>query len=737
MWRSTNAASMLLAAAIAWKSPVKWRLRSSIGTTWVRPPPAAPPLMPKIGPSEGSRRHRIGRLPIAPRPCVSETEVVVLPSPALVGVIAETHTIFASGAPDRRSITLRSMWSLCLPYRSTSSSSRPISVATSMIGRRTASWAISRLLFTFAPLLMSVRDRGRAALRHKIVLVEPGPPERLDQLGRLARADQVGDGEPDDRRGLEPVRAPSGVDDESLHLGESHDRRVVGGDVAVAGPLPQDLGVAEHRQQLDHVHRQILDEPEGARVGVARVGLDLGTHHELAAVGLADVDVQRAGHDDLVQQRLHRLGHARLQDVRGQRQRHADQVADQRAPAGDAGDHGVAADGAAVGLDPRDLAVLDVDAGDVGVLVDLDAHLVGFLAVAPDHRVVADDTAGRVVKGGQDREGGMVADVQLRAQVLDLVGVHDPRVDAHQPVHLGPLHHRVHRAVGVGQRQVPVLGEQHVEVEVLRERLVQLHARLVEAGAFGRQIVGADDGGVSARGARAQVAAVEHGDLLDAVTLGQVVGRGQAVCAGADDDDVVARLEVVVAEVAVLSEQADHAATSLRRTAAADTGVMLSIAPASSSDSHMYSPNSQPQSTQKPPSSFRMIDPQRITEPAMQAPAGNRCGRTSSEDERMNTSRTRSPPSITAAQPQVMSVAQIASDSDAMRARSCSTRENGHSTTPCDGDRRSVHTPSTWLALSSSSPALSRSTSAFGPRTSILPCWEMSAAHAVASPFDG
>ena len=92
---------------------------------------------------------------------------------------------------------------------------------------------------------------------------------------------------------------------------------------------------------------------------------------------------------------------------------------------------------------------------------------------------------------------------------------------------------------------------------------------------------------------------------------------------------------------------------------------MPSIAPASSSDSHMYSPNSQPQSTQKRPSSFRMIDPQRITEPAMQAPAGNRCGRTSSEDERMNTSRTRSPPSITPAQPQVMSVAQIASDQTA------------------------------------------------------------------------
>ena len=34
MWLSSIAASRLLAAPMAWKSPVKWRLMSSIGTTW-------------------------------------------------------------------------------------------------------------------------------------------------------------------------------------------------------------------------------------------------------------------------------------------------------------------------------------------------------------------------------------------------------------------------------------------------------------------------------------------------------------------------------------------------------------------------------------------------------------------------------------------------------------------------------------------------------------------------------
>ena len=102
---SSSAASRLLAAPTAWMSPVKWRLRSSIGTTCVMPPPAAPPLMPKTGPSEGSRRHSTGSLPIRPRPWVSDTAVVVLPSPALVGVTPATQTILASGASLSRSTT--------------------------------------------------------------------------------------------------------------------------------------------------------------------------------------------------------------------------------------------------------------------------------------------------------------------------------------------------------------------------------------------------------------------------------------------------------------------------------------------------------------------------------------------------------------------------------------------------------------------------------------------------------
>jgi len=76
---------------MAWKSPVKCRLISSGGATCAAPPPVAPPFMPKQGPSEGSRRQISVRLPIRLSASPSPIVVVVLPSPAGVGLIAVTR----------------------------------------------------------------------------------------------------------------------------------------------------------------------------------------------------------------------------------------------------------------------------------------------------------------------------------------------------------------------------------------------------------------------------------------------------------------------------------------------------------------------------------------------------------------------------------------------------------------------------------------------------------------------
>mmetsp|Transcript_13934 Transcript_13934/g.30741 ORF Transcript_13934/g.30741 Transcript_13934/m.30741 type:complete len:327 (-) Transcript_13934:299-1279(-) len=90
---SIAAETRLLAAVTAWMSPVRCRLNSSIGITCAYPPPAAPPLIPKVGPCEGWRIQATVFLPRwAPRACARPMVVVDLPSPRGVGLMPVTTT---------------------------------------------------------------------------------------------------------------------------------------------------------------------------------------------------------------------------------------------------------------------------------------------------------------------------------------------------------------------------------------------------------------------------------------------------------------------------------------------------------------------------------------------------------------------------------------------------------------------------------------------------------------------
>ena len=90
-WLSTSEARRLFAEVMAWKSPVKCRLMSPAGTTIDLPPPVAPPFRPNVGPSDGSRRASATLSPFNAMPCARPIEIVVLPSPAEVGVSAVTR----------------------------------------------------------------------------------------------------------------------------------------------------------------------------------------------------------------------------------------------------------------------------------------------------------------------------------------------------------------------------------------------------------------------------------------------------------------------------------------------------------------------------------------------------------------------------------------------------------------------------------------------------------------------
>ena len=101
-----------------------------------RPAAGRPPLRPKTGPIDGCLSAIAAFLPILRSPCASPIDVVVFPSPAGVGVIAETRISLPGGlSADARSSASRRTFALSRPYGSRWSGAIPRSRATSAIGR--------------------------------------------------------------------------------------------------------------------------------------------------------------------------------------------------------------------------------------------------------------------------------------------------------------------------------------------------------------------------------------------------------------------------------------------------------------------------------------------------------------------------------------------------------------------------------------------------------------------------
>src|SRR5574341_345958 len=124
---------------------------SSMGTTCEYPPPAAPPLTPNTGPSDGSRIARIAFFPMRRSAWATPTVTVDFPSPAGVGLMPVTRTRRPLGW--RAASAPRVILALCLPYSSISSSLSPSSAATSAIGRNLAAWAMAMSVGTLAAVV--------------------------------------------------------------------------------------------------------------------------------------------------------------------------------------------------------------------------------------------------------------------------------------------------------------------------------------------------------------------------------------------------------------------------------------------------------------------------------------------------------------------------------------------------------------------------------------------------------
>ena len=163
----------------------------------------------------------------------------------------------------------------------------------------------------------------------------------------------------------------------------------------------------------------------------------------------------------------------------------------------------------------------------------------------PDDGVVPDDPARRVVERAEDRIRGSLREVELRAELADLVRVDDlesiPRslfTSARSCIVI------IARSECASVR-CPCCENIRLKSSSRRQALVELDALAVERRALGRAVVRADDRRVPPGRARADVRAARGRDVLDAVVLREVVRGREAVRAAADDHDVVAALQLV------------------------------------------------------------------------------------------------------------------------------------------------------------------------------------------------
>ncbi len=196
-------------------------------------------------------------------------------------------------------------------------------------------------------------------------------------------------------------------------------------------------------------------------------------------------------------------------------------------------------DAALACLHAGDAAVVDHHAGHFAVLDDVHAELRSGAGIAPGHRIVTHGAGAGLMDAAPDREARILRVVEIGQQLLDLAAVEQFGVDAVEAHDVAaPREHvELHRAHG--EHDLAAVRDHAVVVQFVREALPQLHRMLEELGVAVDHIVGADERGVAADIARADVGPFQHGDVGDAVVLGEVVGGGKAVAAAADDHHVI------------------------------------------------------------------------------------------------------------------------------------------------------------------------------------------------------
>ena len=285
---------------------------------------------------------------------------------------------------------------------------------------------------------------------------------------------------------------------------------------------------------------------QSTALGVRVEGVDAGAHHELALVGLRDVDVHRVAHHDAVENLLVDLADERLQGVRLDRYSEAGHRRQEAGATGGDEANLAGSDRSTRRLEPGHAAVDDIDIRHLAALDDVYPERITGTTKRKDDSVVTRDAAASLERGTHHRVARLRGDVHDRTELFDGVGVEPLSIHTVEAIGVDAANALALVVQVVGQVEHPTLREEDVVVELFFPALPELERMLVHSCALVPEVVRTNDRRIAHGVAVADPAALDDRDVRQAMILGEVVRGREAMQTAADDDGVIRRLRLGV-----------------------------------------------------------------------------------------------------------------------------------------------------------------------------------------------
>ena len=243
---------------------------------------------------------------------------------------------------------------------------------------------------------------------------------------------------------------------------------------------------------------------------------------------------------DVMHDGLDGFGHESLQDVAFNRQAQARHGRDMGGMAGDGDPHLVTEDLAARCFNTRHAVSIAQDRRHFTVLDDMHTKLRGGAGIAPGHGIMANGSGTGLVDGAIDRPARVFRIVEIGQKLHHFAPVQQFGVDAVEPHDVAAAGEDINLHGAHGEHDLAALGNHGIEVQIVTETLPQFQRKFEKSCVAADHVVGTDQRGIAADIAGADVGFLQHGDIPHSVILGEVIGRGKAMAAAADDNGIIA-----------------------------------------------------------------------------------------------------------------------------------------------------------------------------------------------------